>query len=158
MNSSVSVSQLKQVDSRFQDIEPIRSDEICLHPTTYPNLFKRTFKSAGYRPWKRGIVLVRLNSNEGKDQGQRVYRRFRGVTSIDADEGVVSFSTLRELHTERIVFNADLKVIGMSPIKGRLLFYLFHPDDSSRVGFKLGLLSVTLGLVGLGIGLLGLIP
>lgn len=112
------------------------NDKVSLHSSYYNKIFGKKFHSDGYLPWKRGIVKIIF--------GTRIINRMFWGENIKGDEIGLSNQSkiLLELTNETDEYEFTL-------CKGsKFFFYWQHPLHYVRVSFKLGMLSVILGVIG----------
>jgi hypothetical protein len=119
------------------------NDKVLLENSLYEDIFGSTFDSQGSRPWKRGVVELSV--------GDRTIRRlFAGGNShrVEAGHIGVTAQTVAELGLGDICEKEVRREFHISK-GGRFAFYWNHPSHVVRASYKLGLLSVTLGLIAL---------
>ena len=128
------------------DLTNIAADEVGMTSGSYMELFDTTVREQGARPHLRGIVKIRLSHTGAY---QYVYRKYRGVTFVDNSEIVVSFSTVQEIRggNKKEIKGYDVELESAGRVMGRLKFYWYHPNDSTRSSFKLGMVGLLLALI-----------
>ena len=116
-------------------------DKVFLTNEHYKNYFKKTFKSSGSLPWKRGIIKIkhecyvtRLMFHSGNSLG------------INGSQMGLPLSAMQILDVKNgIAYEFELSV------GSRFLFMWNHPNHLTRIGFKytiiLGGLSVIIGFL-----------
>lgn len=116
-------------------------DKVLLENSMYEKLFGKPFVEFGFAPWKRKIVKIEF-------KGRKIYRMFVGGNA----KGVKDKELGLTLGSVYLLFlnDADWKDSEkIKPDKGsKFLFYWNHPKHNVRVAFKLGFISVVLGIIG----------
>jgi hypothetical protein len=124
----------------------VQEFEIGLHGGAYKKLFGKGFER-GHKsqPHKRGIVNVSVEQ-DGKQRA--VYLLFRGANalSITTTEALIHPRTLSRLGIDATE-QAHVTVSAAKPVVGRFLHYWQHPDNATRVAFKVGCVGVFLSLL-----------
>ena len=116
-------------------------DKVFLSNEKYKIYFKKTFKSSGSLPWKRGIVKIKH-----KDSVTRLMFHSGNSIGINGSQMGLPLTAMQILDVKQgIAYEFELS-------KGnRFLFMWNHPNHLVRIGFKytiiLGGLSVIIGLL-----------
>lgn len=131
------VDQGSLVIVRDREIYETLHDKILLENSVYKKIFGKQIAPEAHRPWKRGIVRI-------KASGKSIFRLFNGgnMFKIKATEAGIMSSDYHGLELKK---GSEIEISRGS----RLLFYWNHPNHLNRSAFKLGLVSLFLGLVSL---------
>lgn len=120
------------------------ADQIGLNNHQYYVVFGETLGKVHKTGRQRGIVRIERKTSHGV----RVeYRRYRGmhIKGNEAHLDIATAASLSDSESElQNGFEINLTSAGWS---GRVHYYWSHPDDSLRVSYRLGLLSLVLGLI-----------
>lgn len=119
--------------------------DVLIVSNCYNEVFKTCKKNASDS--KKRLSIVKIAAN-----GKSIYRTCRCVSATGFISDYVALSP------NSIMLLNDKDGNGPKEVKlsegGKLPFYLYHPDKAVRISFKLGLLSVLLGLVSIAISVL----
>jgi hypothetical protein len=125
------------------------NESVYLHSSNYSKIFGTTLSN---KLGIRGVVrIVNIDTNGEKNT---IYRSFasKGIKDLGNDTIGLSFSSCRYLGIE------DFENANFILKKGnKLFFYWQHPLHEIRIAFKIGILSVFLGLISILISILPLI-
>ena len=122
---------------------------VYLHSSNYSKIFGTTLSN---RLGKRGVVKILYIDTNGEKNS--IHRSFatRGIKDLGNETIGLSFSSCQYLGIE------DFESANFTLKKGnKLLFYWNHPLHEIRIAFKLGILSVFLGLISILISILPLL-
>lgn len=120
------------------------NDKVVLHPDEYKLIFGKTLTIHNKLCSKRGYIQIRSNSKK------KIYREFYSGHSFKLPKDTVGLTilSLQQLGFKR---DAGEKVTlkGFTNLNLLIAFryYWFHTISHIRVAFKLGVLSVCLGLI-----------
>ncbi len=133
----------EQIDIRNDESLEDYQDKVFLNAQKYKEIFGKSFSKQRRLPWKRGIVKISCT-------GQPVHRMYLSRNDIRANEMAVTRQTLGLL-----MESSNQDAMRFTVDKGsRICFYWEHPVHTTRVSFKLGLISVVASVVSLTITLL----
>lgn len=141
-------SNTKEVHLCCSDYNLIKEDEIGLVSLAYKELFGIGFgKGAKSQPHKRGIVKVKNHEESGL---RVVYLLFRGANYLGTDKtrALVHPRTLSRLGVNRNG-NTKVTISAANPLIGRFNHYWQHPDNATRVAFKIGAAGIFFGIISL---------
>lgn len=116
-------------------------DKVLLEKNMYGSLFKKKFIEYSNKPWKRKIVKIEF-------KGRKIYRMFIGGNS----KGIGLNELGLTLHSCYLLFFNDDDWKESEKLKinkgSKFMFYWNQPNHYIRVAFKLGFISVILGIIG----------
>ena len=142
---------LKRIDNDFlkskesflhTDIDEFE-DKILLRSEEHEEIFGKKFTEKKNKPWKRKIVKIIYNK-------RLIRRMYRGENTLLKDEFGLTPLSIYELGLGNDNNNID---IGFSR-GNKILFYCNHPKHYVRVAFKLGVLSIILGIISIAVTIL----
>lgn len=122
----------------------IYQDKVMLENNNYEKIFGHKFKKQNNLPWKKGIVKLKVN-------GKVIRRMFASGNKfgIRNDEAGFTGQSMSILGLKIDKESAEEYEVTLS--RGSKLFFFWqHPLHEVRVAFKLGIVSLALGLLGFG--------
>lgn len=140
LNASVQLENYEDLTS-FEDI-------VLLENSSYEKIFKKKYKDDCYSPNKRGIVCIKLGKN-------KIYRLFRSgnVYKLKSNEIGLTISSIREL-----CININGSSHNVLLYKGtKTKFFWKNPKHYVRVAYKISIISITLGILGLLLGIISIV-
>lgn len=112
----------------------------------YEKIFHKKLKASKRIPWKRRVV--RINSPETK---VAMYRIWRGARAFAKSKDIVYLDRDACFMLSEKPDDSKVELV-LSP-SYKVFFYWYHHDPVIRVSFKLGFVSVLIGVVALGIAI-----
>lgn len=134
------------------------ADKVVLQNGLYAKLFGNTLAEQSHgRPWKRGVVRIRVVDNNGARTIRRVFHG-SGSLSVTQDHVGLDVGACAQLG---IAWGSTVAIElrgGDGPLQrvvDRFLHYWNHPTDAVRAAFKLGAVSLAISLMNVAQWLLG---
>lgn len=118
-------------------------DKVVLYSDNYGGLFNENLKDVNFLPWKRKIVKIKRGNIV-------IHRMFRGHGNYSVNKNEIgltysSIDVLKKYGEKEIGDDAELILSKGS----KLCYYWNNPNHNVRVTYKLGLISLLLGLLAL---------
>jgi hypothetical protein len=121
--------------------------DVLMKSDGYNAVFKTTKKTADNSQKRLSIVKISAN-------GKVIYRAYRGVSATDFLKDYVALTPNSIMLLNDKAGN-EPKEVEVS--KGCIFpFYWYHPDKAVRISFKLGLVSLLMGVISIVISIIGL--
>lgn len=128
------------------------SERALLHGSWYEVLRGHTIaaESDGL-PWERGIVVIERLGGKSR---HRVRRLFHGASSAGIKKDSIGLDAtamyaLRISPGDVVHIRLSMARNPLSAALDRMLFAWDHPEHATRIAFKLGMLGVALGVLGI---------
>lgn len=120
---------------------PVGENFIVVNNSDCKNITGHRFSDLAYKPW--AYRVVKLSS---PNASKSIYRLLRGAgpLSICKDHCWLNVISRKQLGVD---INHSIIISVINQFYGRLLYYLFHPDDTLRFTTRLGLCAIIVSVM-----------
>ncbi len=128
-------------------IDDINEDTAYFHSSMYKEIMGELRRSSCIRDKRLAIVKISAG-------GYSIYRKFSSISKsgFNGDSVALTYSSIRMLTDKSVSALLGGKVTVSK--SNRHLFFWNHPFHATRVSYRLGLVSIVLGLLSIGISLI----
>jgi hypothetical protein len=127
-------------------------DKVVLDNKMYLEIFGHTrVDNPKARPWQKRVVRIRVTEGVGVTE---IRRRFYGGNSVGVKANTIGLDLRSCIElgipaSSESPLEFELSAEPFGDFAGSVWFYWFHPVDSTRVSFKLGLVGALAGILGM---------